>query len=541
MIASIIKFRILFSLLDAFNIEENRRIKRFFNIHQSLMFFFLLGYLVVLWGSHSKVDFIGDLFVGVIFFFGALFVLLGVLLQSRMLSAAGKSYSKELMARASLESEQSKLMTANEKLTQEMEERRIAQGALMESESRYRLLAENANDIIWTTDMKLGLTYVSPSVNRFGDRTDEQFLSESLKNILTPASLETAMEIYREELDIEKKLASSILQKQDRYRSRTVAFEYTRLDGTTFWTETVMSFIREENGLPTGILGVTRDISERKKAEEALKEAHDKMELKVKERTAELLKAKEAAESASIAKSEFLANMSHELRTPLNHIIGFTELIVDRQHGDLNNVQEEFLNDVLQSGQFLLSLINDILDLSKVEAGKLQLELSDINLKTLINSCLNMIKEKATEHRIELSFDLDGCPESINADKRKIKQIMHNLLSNAVKFTPDSGRIHVSGNLTKNVEAEAAGTIQKPSGHWIEISVTDSGIGIKPENLKRVFDHFEQVENSANRRYQGTGLGLSLTKKLVELHGGSLRAESEGEGQGSTFRFAIPA
>lgn len=236
------------------------------------------------------------------------------------------------------------------------------------------------------------------------------------------------------------------------------------------------------------------------------------------------------AEQASQAKSGFLANMSHELRTPLNHIIGFTEIVVDKKCGDLNETQTEYLKDVLQSSSHLLSLINDILDLSKVEAGKMELSLGEVHLENLLSSSLLMVKEKAQKHRIQLSRDLNGCPEKIQADERKLKQILYNLLSNAVKFTPEGGSVRVGVCRVNEIS----------SGKGVEFSVTDTGIGIKPEDQERIFAPFEQVENSSSRRYQGTGLGLSLTKRLVELHGGQIWVESEGEGKGTKFSFIIP-
>jgi len=319
---------------------------------------------------------------------------------------------------------------------------------------------------------------------------------------------------------------------------------------------------------------------QRKRSDDELHQARKELEQRVKERTAQLVKvnetlqgeitvrrqtheemkhAKEAAENASQAKTDFLANMSHELRTPLNHIIGFSELIVDGQFGDINETQEEYLNDVLESSRHLLSLINDILDLSKIEAGKLELECSDVDIHELCDRSLNMVKDKALKHGIQLSTEMARTPSVIRADERNLKQVMYNLLSNAVKFTPDGGRVRLETRVIecqvrsgrrwvdpdemKVIQDDCPGSTMSPAERrheYLEVSVSDTGIGLRPEDCKRVFQPFEQADGSLSRRYEGTGLGLSLTKKLVELHGGKIWAESAGEGKGSTFRFAIP-
>jgi signal transduction histidine kinase len=232
--------------------------------------------------------------------------------------------------------------------------------------------------------------------------------------------------------------------------------------------------------------------------------------------------------------------MSHELRTPLNHIIGFSELILDKHFGPLNKVQREYLTDVHTSSNHLLSLINDILDLSKVEAGKFELQPSDVNLSAILESSLIIIKEKALKHGLQLSLRCADIPEIIRTDERKLKQILYNLLSNAMKFTRDGGQICLSANRVSGADLSLSEFSPITAQEFIEISVADTGIGINLENLERIFNSFEQVETSASRKYQGTGLGLSLTNKFVEMLGGRIWVESEGKNRGSKFNFIIP-
>jgi signal transduction histidine kinase len=229
-------------------------------------------------------------------------------------------------------------------------------------------------------------------------------------------------------------------------------------------------------------------------------------------------------EAASRHKSEFLANMSHELRTPLNAIIGFSEVLAKRMFGDVNEKQAEYLEDILASGHHLLSLINDILDLSKVEAGRLELELSRFHLPTAVDSAVTFVRERANRRGITLDVSLDTSVGVILGDERKIRQILLNLLSNAVKFTPEGGRISVAATGADGVVA---------------IAVSDTGVGIAPEDQAAVFEEFRQVGRDNARKQEGTGLGLALAKKLVELHGGRIWVRSE-VGKGSTFTVTIP-
>jgi len=248
------------------------------------------------------------------------------------------------------------------------------------------------------------------------------------------------------------------------------------------------------------------DITQRKKFEE-----------KLKKHTAEI-------EIANKSKSDFLANMSHELRTPLNAIIGFSELLKDEMIGQLLPKQKNYITDIFLSGKHLLSLLNDILDLSKIEAGKMTLDLEKTELPLLFESSLSIVKERALKHNIKLNLDIKEDVRQIYVDTRKLKQVIYNLLSNAVKFTPDGGRIYVK--------------VKKVS-KLLEFSVTDTGIGISKEDITRLFQPFVQLESSLNRKHKGTGLGLSLVKRIVELHGGSVEVKSE-LGKGSCFTVRIP-
>jgi signal transduction histidine kinase/DNA-binding response OmpR family regulator len=255
------------------------------------------------------------------------------------------------------------------------------------------------------------------------------------------------------------------------------------------------------------------------------------LEEKVQERTEELRRQQAQLQEVNVQlevadrhKSEFLANMSHELRTPLNAVIGFSEVLLDKMFGDLNAKQEEYLDDILSSGRYLLSLINDILDLAKIEAGRLELDLGTFDLRRLLEDSLVMVKERALAHGITLSLEIADDVDTLTGDERKVKQVLFNLLSNAVKFTPDRGKVGITA-------MRAAAMVQ--------VAVRDTGVGISPDDQQRIFEEFQQVGRGLAEKTEGTGLGLTLAKKFVELHGGTIWVEST-PGHGSTFTFTLP-
>jgi two-component system, NtrC family, sensor kinase len=254
------------------------------------------------------------------------------------------------------------------------------------------------------------------------------------------------------------------------------------------------------------------------------------LEQKVEERTQELATAlaeldekSRELEAASRHKSEFLANMSHELRTPLNAIIGFSQVIREGMFGDINEKQSEYLDDILTSANHLLALINDVLDLSKVEAGHVELEIAPFSLKEALERGVSIVRERAMKEGIQVDLDANGSVDMVDGDERRIRQVIFNLLSNAVKFTPAGGRVEVRA-------AQVNGEV--------EVSVADTGPGIAPEDVERIFEEFQQTDAGAEHQ-EGTGLGLTLSKRFVELHGGRIWVDSE-LGRGSTFMFTLP-
>jgi PAS domain S-box-containing protein len=407
------------------------------------------------------------------------------------------------------------LEAANRNLTESKRQLENHTAELKASELKYRLLADNISDTIWTVDLEtMRFTYISPSVKRMRGYSPEEASAQSPVEALTQESAKIVLETLVEELD--REAAGQV----DTERSRTIEIEQYCKDGSICPAEMQTSFLRNMEGRIVGLLGVTRDISERKKAER-------------------LQQAKIDAEAANTAKTRFLSNMSHELRTPLNHIMGFTELILGKHFGELNKMQEEYLADVYQSSRHLLSLVNDILDLSKIEAGRLEMKRTEIRLKPLLEKSLSIIRDKAEQKSIRLLSEFDQLPETVTADELRLNQMIYNLLANAVKFTGDGGTILLAARVVPD-RGNAAPETDVFAGKALEISVTDTGIGISEEDLEEIFTPFFQLEGAFSRKYPGTGLGLGLTRNLVEMHGGRIWAESKGPGKGSIFRILLP-
>lgn len=272
--------------------------------------------------------------------------------------------------------------------------------------------------------------------------------------------------------------------------------------------------IEQARGKKKIILLAIEDITERKKIEAGLEKAHE-----------ELTELASELKRAAKVKSEFLSNMSHELRTPLNSINGFSEVLYDETFGPLNAKQKQYVNNVLVSGKHLLALINQILDMAKVEAGKMMLSLTTISIPKTLKEISMLVADLVHKNKLKMLLEIDDDLPNIEADELKVKEILYNLLSNAIKFTPEDGTVGVRA---------------KRVGKEIEVEIWDTGIGIAPQNMEKIFEGFFRVDTPYSRVTEGTGLGLPLSKKLVELHGGKFTVESEGINKGTLVRFTLP-
>ena len=395
----------------------------------------------------------------------------------------------------------------------EASERNVVQEALRQSEAQFRAIFERSSIGIGLIDMKAEIVDTNPALCEILGYSREELSGKHFIDYIS---------IQRGDLKLYKQLVSGIrtnsgktsrfgfqhseLQEQlvDRHR---IEMERRCLhqDGSLVWTHISVSVIPDSNGEPEFFLAMIEDITERKQIELKLRASQ------------------EAAEAASRAKSEFLATMSHELRTPLNAIMGLSQLLQQKIVGSLNEKQNEYVSCIYSSGEHLLELINDILDLSKVEAGKEELLLSPLPVSDLCNYAILTVRDRALEKGLQLTHEIDLEADILIADERRIKQMLLNLLTNAIKFTP-AGQVSL---VVKKV----------PQG--MTFTISDTGIGIDSNQFQFLFEPFKQLDSQLNRQYEGTGLGLALTRKLARLHGGDVSVTSI-LGEGSQFTLFLP-
>lgn len=310
-----------------------------------------------------------------------------------------------------------------------------------------------------------------------------------------------------------------------------------RKDGSAVDISLTISRLRDKKGKVIGTVGVSKDITEEKRLRNELKALNASLEDKVVERTRELEKINIELSRANQIKARFISNMSHELRTPLNSILGFSEILIEKTFGDLNEKQLRYVSNISSSGKHLLQLVNNILDLAKIESGKLELLCETFDLKEAIDEVVMIMSFLASRKSVTVNVNMDPDLKTFYADKIKLKQILYNLVSNAIKFTPEGGGVGIQVRGTVNSDHLLPWALE--GQQFVKVTVWDKGIGIKTEDADRIFEEFEQADPSMSRNFQGTGLGLSLTKRLIELHGGRISVSST-YGEGSEFVFYLP-
>lgn len=399
---------------------------------------------------------------------------------------------------------------------QDITEQREALHILIDSEERFRLLFENAPEAYYILDGDGKFVDGNRAAEGLVGTSRDDFIGKSFfkAGLLHPKHYPRAAAHLARNLMGHRAGPDELLLKQK-------GGKWVNIEVTTF----PVSF--KDKKL---VLGIARDVSRQKEQESLLRQARQR------------------AEEASRAKSSFLAGMSHELRTPLNAVIGFSEILLDQQMGDLNKSQEEYVRDIYESGKHLLNLINEVLDLAKVESGTMELRRSPVSIRATCNDSLVMVRQKALAHGINLRCTVDDMPELLCLDERKLKQVLFNLLSNAVKFTPDRGKVTMRAKLEALAPQPFEGSGPAPTPdfppdvekRWLVVEVQDSGIGIEPALVERLFDPFEQIDGAAVDGTVGTGLGLPLSRSIAELHGGTLAGFSRGRGKGAKFTAIFP-
>ena len=394
------------------------------------------------------------------------------------------------------------------------EERQKLDQRLRDQHFYTRSLIESNIDALMAIDPRGIITDVNKQTEALTGCTRDELIGAPFKNYFTDAE--------RAEAGINRVLAEGAVTNYElTARARDGKQTTVSYNATTF---------HDRDRRLQGVFAAARDVTELKRYEQTLQQKNVELE------------------SSNRMKSEFLANMSHELRTPLNSIIGFSEALKDGLMGDMTEQQRGFIGNIFSSGNHLLSLINDILDLSKVEAGTMTLDLESVSVTSLLMNSLSVVRGKAAARQIKLAIDSANDLGAFQADARKVKQIAYNLLSNAVKFSHEGGQVtlrasrvprHEVGQLSGPWPARTFPMVDSEFRHFLEISVTDTGIGIAPEGLEQLFKPFSQIDSGLARRYEGTGLGLAMVKLLAELHGGAV-AVASAVGSGSCFTAWLP-
>ena len=382
--------------------------------------------------------------------------------------------------------------------------------ALAESEDRYRGLTEGAKDMIYMKNVEGRFTYLNPRVEEVLGYRPEELLGQPAIAFVVPRYHELVKESFAKALRGERTFD-------------VFEVEVIKKDGSTVPLEIAASAMVDAEGRVIGRQEIARDLTERRRLEEEVRE-------------------RKRLEEISRFKSQFLASMSHELRTPLNSILGFSEVLRDRRFGPLTDKQAKFVSNILVSGRHLLTLIEDILDLTKIEAGKMKLNLAPLEVRLVIEEVCGIIQHQADLKQLTVMIDVGRDVGLCVADHQRVQQILLNLLSNAIKFTPPGGSITIAARRSSGSRSTGDGAERpdsRPDRELVEISVQDTGIGIRADDLSRLFQEFEQLEAFPTRRHGGSGLGLALCKRLVELHGGGIWASSAGEGKGSVFTVTL--
>jgi PAS domain S-box-containing protein len=396
---------------------------------------------------------------------------------------------------------------------QDVTERRQAENALRESETRFKDILFSMGDWVWEVDEHGVYTFSSErAVDYFGSSA-EDIIGKTPFDFMPREEVERVAPIF-----YDMTMRKAPIRNMENWN--------VKKNGELICLLTNGVPILDKDGNLRGYRGVAQDITERKRAEEALRKAHGELEQRVEERTGDLRDANLALEKAARLKDEFLASMSHELRTPLTGILGLSEALQMVTYGELNEKQRRALKNIEMSGRHLLALINDILDLSKIEAGKFELQIDACSLGEICQNSLQLTRGMAAQKHQQVNFQMIPASINLRADARRLKQMIVNLMGNAIKFTPDGGRLGIEVNGDENQQL-------------IQITIWDEGIGIRAEDFTRLFKPFTQLDSSLSRQYSGTGLGLSLVQRLAELHGGRVDVESS-PGMGSRFTIMLP-